>query len=205
MKLIALVGLLLIAVVPALATEAGGIKFSGESSSQDMGDAARETLVDSWNDTQTPLDGWTYSAQHFGFPYTPSTSYTLSRVEWYAGGLGGTVTVSILADSGSGLPDGAVLSSATYVESDVSGWQGGNLDTPVSLNAGTLYYIVYDIVQDATLSHATTGSLVSHYWFYDTNGYWEGPSTLFYWMARFYGDISTPTGNISWSEVKGSF
>jgi hypothetical protein len=98
-----------------------------------------------------------------------------------------------------------VLSSATYVESDVSGWQGGNLDTPVSLNAGTLYYIVYDIVQDATLSHATTGSLVSHYWFYDTNGYWEGPSTLFYWMARFYGDISTPTGNISWSEVKGSF
>jgi hypothetical protein len=46
--------LLLIAVVPALATEAGGIKFSGESSSQDMGDAARETLVDSWNDTQTP-------------------------------------------------------------------------------------------------------------------------------------------------------
>ncbi|MBC8368188.1 DUF4082 domain-containing protein [bacterium] len=205
MKLMALMGLLLIAVAPALAIETAGVFFTGESGGQGVGEDARETLVDSWNDTQTPLDGWSYAAEHFGFPYTPSTSYTLSRVEWYAGGIGGTVTVSILADSGSGLPDGAVLASATYVESEVSGWQGSNLDTPVALTGGTLYYIVYDIVPDATLSHATAGTVISHYWFYDANGYWEGPSALFYWMARFYGDIPTASGNISWSEVKGSY
>ncbi len=205
MKLIALIGSILLIALPALAVENGGVTFSGESSGQAVNEAARESLADSWNDTETHSGASIYTAQHFGFAYTPSTSYTLNRVEWLAGGIGGTVTVAIHADNGSGYPDGALLASATYSESEVTGWQGGNLDTPVALTAGTTYYIKYSPVSGAFVSDATGGTLVAHSWYFDSNGYWEGPGEFFYWMARFYGDISTPTGNISWSEIKGSF
>ncbi|MBC8368187.1 DUF4082 domain-containing protein [bacterium] len=205
MKFTAFVGMIMLMAIPALAVETGGVTLSNETGSQGVPADARESLADSWNDTETHSGASTYSAQHFGFAYTPSTSYTLNRVEWYAGGIAGTVTVAIHADSGSGYPDGALLASATYGESDVTSWQGGNLDTPVALNAGTTYYIKYTTVNGAFLSDATSGTVVAHSWYYDSNGFWEGPGAFFYWMARFYGDISTPTGNISWSEIKGSF
>ncbi len=203
MKIIALMGLLLIAAAPALAEQNAGALYTGEMTGQGTGSDARESLVDAWNDTQTPASGWTYAASAFGFPYTPASDYTLNRVEFYAGGMAGTVTVSILADSGSGLPDGAVLASATYDEVADRQWQGADLDSPVALTGGTLYYIRYDVVVGAELSHADSGSVVPHYWNY--GGGWEGPSDLFYWMARFYGDVTTPAGTFSWSEVKGAY
>ncbi len=73
----------------------------------------------------------------------------------------------------------------------------------MALTGGTLYYIVYTPVNGATLSAAENGVVITHYWNYGS--YWEGPSDLFYWMARFYGDIVTPTGIYSWSEVKGAY
>jgi len=205
MKIVALMGLIIIAVVPALAADLAGAHYTGDVGGQSSTDGPREVLADAWNDTEPPDTGWSYAAEHFGWAYTPSTSYVLNRVEWYAGDIGGTVTVSILADDGSGLPTGTVLGSATYDESDVRQWQGADLATPVPLTGGTLYYIVYDIVPGATLSAASSGVIIPHYWFYDSDGYWNGPSASFYWMARFYGDVVTPTGTFSWSEVKGAY
>lgn len=194
MKLIALMGLILIAAAPALAEQNAGVLYTGEMTGEGTGSDARETLVDAWNDTQTPLSGWTYAASIFGFAYTPASDYTLNRVEFYAGGAAGTVTVSILADSGSGLPDGAVLASATYGEVADRQWQGADLDSPVALTGGTLYYIRYDVVVGAELSHADSGVAIPHFWNYGSS--WEGPSSLFYWMARFYGDVTTPASTL---------
>ncbi len=168
---------------------------------------AREGLMDGWNDTQPYQQSNTYAANCFGFAYTPSISYILNRVEWYAAGSGGTVTVEFCANNGSGLPTGPVLGSATYVESPGGPvWIGGNLNPPVCLTAGTLYYIRYHVVVGDWCSLASGGTLIPHYWSWDGGGSWEGPSPSFYWLARFYGDEGgSPVVKDTWGSVKNDF
>jgi hypothetical protein len=171
-----------------------------------MTDPARESLMDAWNDTQPWTSGWTYGANVFGFAYTPPTTYCLHRMEFYAGGLGGQVMLEIRANDGSGLPNGPILGSVTYNEVETQGWQGANLTTPVTMTAGTLYYIRYYVVVGANCAFATGGTLIPHFWSWDGGASWEGPASSFYWMARFYGDPgATPVFPDTWSTVKALF
>ncbi|MBM3316700.1 MAG: hypothetical protein FJY75_02500 [Candidatus Eisenbacteria bacterium] len=171
-----------------------------------MTEPARESLMDAWNDTQPFEPGWSYGANAFAFAYTPSLSYTLERMEFFAGGLGGQVTIEIRANDGTGLPNGPVLAAATYNESAAQSWQGQNLGTPVALSAGTLYYIRYYVVVGANCSFASSGVIIPHFWSWDGGASWDGPAGSFYWMARFYGeDGGTPVVEDTWSGVKGLF
>jgi hypothetical protein len=167
---------------------------------------ARESLMDAWNDAQPFQSGYTYGANVFAFAYTPLVNYTLNRMEFYAGGLAGQVMLEIRANDGSGLPNGPILASATYTESATQGWQGGNLATPVSLTAGTLYYIRYYVVVNANCAFATGGTIIPHFYSWDSGATWNGPASSFYWMARFYGDEGgIPVIDDTWSSVKGLF
>jgi hypothetical protein len=111
----------------------------------------------------------------------------LERVEFYAGGLAGTVTVAVLGDDGRGNPTGAMLGSATYAESATLNWQGTNLIPPVPLVKGTRYHIRYQPVPGSWCSMARGGTLVPDLWSDDSCATWRGPESAFNWKARFYG------------------
>jgi len=201
-----LLGALLLASVGGVASaQVYGVN-TGTPGAPVMTEPSREGLLDAWNDTQAWTSGWTYGASVFGFAYTPPLTYILNRIEWYAGGLAGQVTMEIRADDGTGLPNGPILSSVTYNESADQAWQGQNLGSPVVLTAGTLYYIRYYVVVNANCSFAATGTIIPHYWSFDGGSTWDGPAPSFYWMARFYGDTSvTPVYEDTWSSVKSLF
>lgn len=87
--------------------------------------------------------------------FKAGTTSTLTGIQWtqrtgpsgYSLGTGGTTTVSIQADDGTGKPSGTALASTT--------WAGGNpgaqekydictFSSPPSLTAGTIYYAVFE-------------------------------------------------------------
>ncbi|HYM82122.1 MAG TPA: DUF4082 domain-containing protein [Candidatus Limnocylindria bacterium] len=162
---------------------------------------AATSLIDAWNDTQPYASVGTYAATCFGFAYVPPQQYTLERIEFYAGGLAGAVTVSVHADDGSGYPTGASLGSVSYGESATLGWQGANLVPAVALTAGTTYYIKYVPVNGADATTAGSGTVIPHS-FGDCST-WTGPVPAFFWMARFYGmPAVTATTPVTWSRIK---
>lgn len=179
-----------------------GVRSGPPTGNPGVNAPAAVALIDAWNDVQIPTIGTTYAADCFGFPYTPSQTYNLDRIEFYAGDRPGTVTVAILADDGSGFPTGPVLGTVTYQETSPRRWQGASPVPSVELTAGTLYYVRYQVVPLALLSKADTGVLFTHAWSFSTCANWNGVATVFAWMARFYGDVVTPTRRGSWGTIK---
>ncbi len=200
-----LLALTLIAT-PALAITVGGIDLADQLEDPVATEGPREDLIEGWNDDQPYQPVGTYAAGTFGFQFIPSATYYLQRIEWYAGGVGGTVTVSLLEDTGSGYPDGPVLGSATYTESATPAWQGQDLEPGVCVEEGVLYYIRYDVVVGADTATAASGEGHYHYASYDGGQTWSGPWGPYPWMARFYGTLgATPVQEIGWGELKAVF
>jgi hypothetical protein len=97
-----------------------------------------------------------YSGESMAVRFKAGTSSTLTGVQWtqrmgstgYSSGTGGTTTVSIQSDDGSGKPSGTKLATTS--------WAGGNnaageerrdistFSSPASLTAGTIYYLVFE-------------------------------------------------------------
>jgi len=203
MKFIALIGLFLIATTPLIGEELGILTLEAAQGEMGARSEARENLIEAWNDTGTPGQQLAYGSTFYAWEYSPTTTYTLNRIEFYAGILGGTVTMEILADNLSGYPDGPVLSSVTYEESEVRGWQGANLQPPVTLNAGARYYIRYTPVPNAWWSASSTiGGDYYPYFYYQEQWNWYSPGTRL--MARFYGDTSAPTIPVTFTVIDGT-
>ncbi len=143
-------------------------------------------LIEAWNDDGEPGSSATYGALCYAFPYVPSVSYELDRIDWYAGNVGSTVTTSVRADS----LNGPTLGSVTYSEVPPRDWQGANLIPPVPVIAGQTYYLVYTIGRfDAEVSATSdeNGNFISHWADYSNAcNTWMGPHS-FLWRARFYG------------------
>jgi hypothetical protein len=162
--------------------------------------------VEGWNDTQPYQSAGTYGADCFGYAYTPSVNYLLEKIEFYAGGASGEVTVAVRGSDGSGLPTGPILGQVTYVESAIHGWQGANLLTPVQVTAGQTYYIQYAVVVGADVSTAATGTIIGHAPSSDHCASWNGWWFNFPWMARFYGQSGgTPASTTSWGVIKSIY
>jgi hypothetical protein len=168
---------------------------------------AADTLVDAWNDTQEPGGAQAeYSGVCIGFKYIPSKDCSLTRIEFFAGGVGGHVSVSLRADTGSGLPDGSLLATTgTYAESATPGWQGRNFLTPASLTAGRTYYFTYLPVAHAEASMGVAGTLITSWGGgLECSGPW-GHEDQAYWAVRFYGTLSVPAVGGTWGRVKGLY
>jgi len=158
-------------------------------------------LVDAWNDTETPQSVYVYGADCWGYPYRPSKTYDLDRVEFYAGDLEGLVTVSVLADDGSGFPTGPVLGSVTYKETSPRRWQGASLTPTVPLTGGALYHIRYQVLVGSLASVAQGGHLIPHAWSFNNCVSWDGIESST-WMARFYDEAVTATRPGTWGAIK---
>ena len=185
------------------ADDVAGVRRQGDPGPGVKVDGANTaTLMDGWNHTQPYASAGSYGARCFGFAYVPSQSYSLERIEFYAGGVAGTVSVSVHQDVGSNFPTGPVLGSVTYPESAILGWQGGNLAPTVVILAGSTYYIKYVPVNFAPVSTASTGILIPHSWA-DECSLWQGPAASFFWMARFHGSpLPTANAQTTWSAIK---
>ena len=188
---------------PAVGAEVGGVNlYVGSSAGAPVTGGEATSLMDAWNDTQPCAPAGSYAAQCFGFAYVPTQNYMLERIEFYAGGVAGTVTVSVHQDVGSGRPTGPVLGSVSYGESATLGWQGADQAPSVLMISGTTYYIKYVPVNGAPASTSSTGTLISHSWADDCVT-WNGPFPVFSWMARFHGSpLPTSTARTTWSAIK---
>jgi hypothetical protein len=189
------------ATVPAGA-DVGGAVLQPTSGTLGVNSPAGVALIEAWNDTETPTTSFTYGADCFGFPYTPAQSYPLVKIDFYAGDLPGTVTVSVLADDGSGLPTGPVLASVTYQETSPRRWQGAELVPAINLTAGTLYYVRYQVVVGAECSFGDAGVVIPHAWSFSNCVSWDGFGSFYPWMARFYSDVITPGDSQTWGRIK---
>jgi hypothetical protein len=126
-----------------------------------------------------------------------------------AGGATGTAGIELRADNGSGLPTGPVLGSGTFQMVDQVGWQGAELDTPVPVIAGQTYYIVYQPVLGSYASLAdpddaplgVTPEAIPHY-FSPNCSNWDGPYTVFCWMARFGQGQGVAVESMTWGTAK---
>jgi hypothetical protein len=186
---------------PGWATEVAGVRLFDTPPAAAPTGPTTATLIESWNDGQPYQPVGVYAAC-FGFAYVPAQTYVLERVEFYAGGLAGPVSVSIHQDIGSGWPTGPTLSSVAYAESATLGWQGADLVPPLLVLAGTTYYIYYSPVQGAPTSTCSAGTPIPHSWAYDC-ATWEGPQLVFIWLARFHGTpLPTRTSAVTWSAIK---
>jgi len=164
------------------------------------------TLADAWNDSATP-DVKFYGAECFGFPYIPGHDYVLTRIEFFSGDISfpGPVTVSVLADNGSGLPTGPMLGTVSYQEAPPRRWQGADLIPSVPLHAGTRYFIRYQPVLSALASIATSGVLIPHAFSYSDCVNFFPVEPDYPWMARFYSEAVTPTQRGTWSRIKAIY
>lgn len=184
-------------------TTLGGVRTGPAAGDPGVNSPALLALMDAWNDAQIPSVQAYYAADCFGFPFTPSHDYVLTRIEFFAGDPAGTVTVSMLADDGSGLPTGPVLGTVTYQETAPRRWQGADLTSPVNVHAGTLYYLRYQPVTSALATMADAGIPIPNTFSFSQCAAWDGPVTAEYpWMARFYSDMPTPALARTWGSLK---
>jgi hypothetical protein len=192
---------LVASIMPAHATENGILPSDGSPGST-QNSAPRTSLIEAWNDNGMPGHTGRYSSLCFAFEYVPSVSYTLERIDLYAGNIAGTVTLSVR----DGSLNGGTLASVTYQETPPRDWQGADLVPAIPVLTGSSYFLVYEIVRDAQISAASSGTPISHW--HDPNltcSNWSGPHTSIPWRARFYGALPTPTEPSTWGNIKSVY
>jgi hypothetical protein len=193
----------LFGIASAVQASDDGIKHSDLPSDPGQYSPADGALVEAWNDNGAPGAGGTYLSPCFAFQYTPSTSYVLEKIEWYAGNLQGTVSTTVRSGGING-PD--LTTTGPYTESPPRDWQGVNLTPPIAVTAGNTYGIIYRIVVGAQISAATTGIGINHW--HDPTGScssFNGPFSSTFWRARFYGSFATPTEPSTWGNIKSFY
>ena len=93
-------------------------------------------------------DSWLMGGPIVAIAWTPTASVTVSRLEVFTGEGSGNIALAIWSDDG-GSPSSkplANLSDTGYfpLPSTTVSWQGANLLTPVTVTAGTKYWVVFD-------------------------------------------------------------
>lgn len=164
----------------------------------------RSDFVEGWNQDQPFGGSGTLSASCFGYPYSPGSTYTLTRVEFMAGLVEGPARIEIRADNGSGNPDGEVLGGGDFDQVAAIGWQGADFDFPVAVIEGMNYYIVYEVVLGGSPSTAVSGVGIHHLPSWDCQ-IWGNLFTDTPWMAKFFGDAPVESVPGTWDAVKALY
>ena len=82
------------------------------------------------------------------FAWTPSATETITRIEVFTGESAGPDALAIWSDDGGSpsKPLSNLSNTNNFSLSAANSWQGADLLTPVTVNAGTKYWIVFDPV-----------------------------------------------------------
>lgn len=152
------------------------------------------TLADDINANAVVADKTYTSAQtRNAFRYVPSTSFYLSRVEFYTSDGTGDFTVRLYSDS-LNLP-GNLLAETILELSGSAEYQGKNFERDIFLERGMPYWLSF-YSENPTGSHfAKTGLMLPNCTGQSVTGTWnEGPITWLAPMIRLYGRNLTPPG-----------
>ena len=133
----------LVAIAGAVQAAEDGINPGTSTPVPGQNSPADFSLIEAWNDNGSPGATSTYVSPCFAFLYTPSLSYVLERIEWYAGDLQGTVSTTV-RDGGLNGPD--LATTGSYTEVPPRNWQGVNLTPAIPVTAGATYGIIYRVV-----------------------------------------------------------
>jgi hypothetical protein len=203
-SVIAVCALMLVftASAPCLADVDGSIQ-SGTSNGVVFGDP--RIYIEGWNVDQAFDGSWYWAADCQGPTYVAGQTYYLQRIEFMQGEVAGTAMIEVYADDAGGCPGGTLLTSGSYEQVEALGWQGADLDPDIYIEAGQTYHVNLHVVQGGPSSFAVGGDIIPHCWSWDCVN-WEGPSSSFYWMARFFGSYDpTPVETTSWGKVKALY
>jgi len=94
-------------------------------------------------------DSWLMGGPIVAIAWTPAASVTVSRIEVFTGEGSGNIALAIWSDDGGGPSKPlANLGDTGYfpLPTTTVSWQGANLLTPVTVAAGTKYWVVFDPV-----------------------------------------------------------
>lgn len=123
--------------------------------------------------------------------FTPPTHLNVNAIEVFTGMASGTNTVGIWSHNAGLDQPLANLGTASWAMSSTISWQGASLTAPISLIAGTTYWVVWGGVPNSLTSFEQTPSLGQPYCSSFTGGApWNGPmqSTGVNWKFRLYCD-----------------
>jgi len=147
------------------------------------------TYLEGFNDNQSIYQSAYYGGNWYGLMYTPTSSYYIKGVQLIAGSGTGNYTIQLRPDD-QGMPSNTVLREFIFNMSQGLGWQGGDFSDSYYLAAGTTYWIVFKPIPMSRCSFAQTGTLITSAFDWGTPG-WDSKSASYYWMAKFYGEITT--------------
>jgi hypothetical protein len=131
----------------------------------------------------TYLDSVSMGGPMVGIAWIPVTTGIVTRIELYTGELAASSSVALWADNGGGpsQPLSALSWSNPFNTTLGKGWQGADLLTPVSVTAGTLYWVVWDPAggEQAPVTN-NPGDIQQTYWGSSTGNVtggatWNGP------------------------------
>ncbi len=95
---------------------------------------------------------------------TAAKAMTISALELYTGKRAGTGTLSIYAhDPVNNTPTTIRGGKASYTQRIMEGWQGAQLPSPVSLQQGEVYWIVWENPSGSRINWSTDPNGTIHY------------------------------------------
>lgn len=166
--------------------------------------AGRYDFIEGLNVDSPYFDGAFYTAPCLSLTFVPGSTYMLERVEFIAGEVAGTATFEIRDDDGSGCASGPVLGTGSFEQVVEVDWQGSDLDQPLLVEEGRVYFINLMPVLDSQASLSFVGTPIPHC-ASENCEVWEGPMTVFSWMVKFYGTTVVATESNTWTTVKSLF
>jgi VCBS repeat-containing protein len=116
------------------------------------------SVIDSWNATFNPAGVATTNNQDDGWLYTPTISYTLSRIEAKFDQTTASVTVQFYSGT-PGTGGFTLLANATFTPTGTNTWSGGNLNTTVNVVSGTTYFVGFRNVPRTPTTNNTVGTI----------------------------------------------
>lgn len=116
--------------------------------------AMASILIESWNADAAPANALFGNTQ-LAWKYTPTSTYDLSRVEFYTATVGTVardMTIQLRADDNNEV--GSILTSGTFNQSTIRSWQGTDL-TSYTVTEGQTYWVAFWDTNNSTWAHIT--------------------------------------------------
>ncbi|MCZ7687385.1 MAG: DUF4082 domain-containing protein [Sandaracinaceae bacterium] len=129
-------------------------------------------------------DGSSLGANAIAMLYTATSPQTVRAVEVFTGERTGTREVGLWTHDAAMNRPGSPIATGTWTMSTTNGWQGATLSSPVSLAAGTTYWVVWRFMSGDQTTVQATGTAVTYRGSFDLGGTWNGPFTG-PWKFRF--------------------
>lgn len=113
------------------------------------------------NDTGTAIDSNT-GDRFIAFAYDPSSDRVVSGVDFFTSKSGDTANSLAIYTDVNGSPGAPIVPAASFSPTGPANWYGGALSSPVSVKAGTRYWIVWRPASSQQTPFAATGTKITY-------------------------------------------